>query len=243
MRPLAAIVLAAVLTLPTAAAAQSKFKRTADGHPDLSGVWCRPGCGLELLTDGSKTTPETAVPASSTSERPSYLPSALEWAQKNAPTDPVLVNCAVPTIPGITVSPFPFEIVSTRSKLYMLYESHHMFRIIPVGKRFEDTDPSYMGDAVATWDGETLVIDSVNFNDRSGMGSGETQHVVERFSPRPDGLLNYTATVSNPKTLARPYTIRLRLERRPASDRVREYECTENNTDAPHLVGPPRAPR
>jgi hypothetical protein len=232
-----------LLMLSTVGSAQQpRFKRTGDGHPDLSGIWCRPGCGLELLPPGGDLVTGTIAgnrPAPQTSgpnapERPQYLPGVVE-SRPPPPTNPVLVGCMPPTVPGITGSPFPFEIVQTPTKIYFLYEVQHWFRIIPVGKRYEDTDPGYMGDAVASWDGDTLVIDVVNFNDQVSMGHGDTQHVVERYSPSPDGQsIAYTATVSNSKTLVKPYTTRVRLRRHP--DRVREYECTENNQDAPHLV-------
>jgi len=238
---LAALV-AVLATLTTEVSTQSKLKRTSDGRPDLSGVWCRPGCGLELLPEGGELVTGTIAgnrgtppaPNPNAPERPQYLPGILE-NRPPPPTNPVLVGCLPPTVPGITGSPFPFEIVQTPAKIYFMYEIHHWFRIIPVGKRYEDTDPGYMGDAFARWDGDTLVIDVVNFNDQVSMGHGATQHVVERYTPSADGQsIAYTATVSNPKTLVKPYTTRVRLTR--LSDRVREYECTENNQDAPHLL-------
>lgn len=237
-----AVALVALVALAADVDTQSRLRRTAGGRPDLSGVWCRPGCGLELLPEGGELVTGTIAgnraapqaPNPNAPERPQYLPGILE-NRPPPPTNPVLIGCMPPTVPGVTGSPFPFEIVQTPTRIYILYEIQHWFRIIPVGKRFEDTDPGYMGDAVATWDGDTLVIDVVNFNDQVSMGHGATQHVVERYTPSADGKsIAYTATVSNPRTLVKPYTTRLRLDRH--SDRVREYECTENNQDAPHLM-------
>jgi hypothetical protein len=168
------------------------------------------------------------------------------WAQTKSKTftsadDPTL-RCLLPGIPRITSMPMPFEIVQTPKEVVIAYESYHAFRIIPINDKLQhpnDLVPTWMGDAVARWDGDTLVVDVTGFNDKtwlSGTGSihSEDLHVVERFQLNSDDTITYTATVTDPKVLTKPWTTGALL-RRPPNTRVEEYECIENNQDAPHM--------
>jgi hypothetical protein len=99
--------------------------------------------------------------------------------------------------------------------------------------------PTWMGDSVARWEGDTLVVDAIGFNDKtwlSGVGSihSEALHVVERYTPNADGTLGYEATVTDPKALTKPWVTGVTL-RTPKGARVEEYECIENNQDPAHM--------
>jgi len=99
--------------------------------------------------------------------------------------------------------------------------------------------PTWMGDSVARWEGDTLVVDAIGFNDKtwlSGVGSIHTEalHVVERYTPNADGTLQYEATVSDPQALTKPWVTGATL-RTPKDARVEEYECIENNQDPAHM--------
>jgi len=138
--------------------------------------------------------------------------------------------------------PMPFEIVETPKEVVITYESFHAFRIIPINDKLQhptDLVPTWMGDSVARWDGDTLVVDATGFNDKtwlSGTGSihSEDLHVVERFTLNSDDTITYTATVTDPKVLTKPWVTGALL-RRPPNTRVEEYECIENNQDVSHI--------
>jgi len=218
--------------------------RTADGKPDLSGVWQSGGVSL-YGEPGLATKPAAAPPVNPPPKR-EPIPYQ-SWADAKSKTytaadDPDL-RCLLAGIPRITSMPMPFEIVQTPKEVVIAYESYHAFRIIPINDKLQhpnDLVPTWMGDSVARWDGDTLVVDVTGFNDKtwlSGTGSfhSEAMHVVERFLLNSDDTITYTATVTDPKVLTKTWTTGTIL-RRPPNTRVEEYECNENNQDAPHMV-------
>src|SRR6202167_991575 len=217
--------------------------RTADGKPDLSGVW--QGGGVSLYGEPGLSKAPAAPPPVNPPPKREPLPYQ-PWAQTKTKTftaadDPTLA-CLLPGVPRITSMPMPFEIVQTPKEIVMAYESFHAFRIIPINDKLQhpnDLVPTWMGDSVARWDGDTLVVDVTGFNDKtwlSGTGSfhSEDLHVVERFQLNSDDTITYTATVTDPKVLTKPWTTGALL-RRPPNTRVEEYERVENNQDAAHM--------
>ena len=161
-------------------------------------------------------------------------------------TNDPIAHCLLPGVPRIVTMPMPLEIVQTPQKIVILYEAFHAYRIIPLNDQLKHPDdlvPTWMGDSVGTWDGDTLVVDVVGFNDKTWLAGGpsvhsEELHVVERYRLAPDGTIAYTATVTDPKALTKPWTTGATL-RTPPNARVEEYECIENNQDIPHM--PPAA--
>jgi hypothetical protein len=225
------------------AAAAKPIARMADGKPNLSGVW--QGGGVSLYGDAADGTQRTyAAPVNPPPKR-EPLPYQ-SWAEAKSktftPADDPTLRCLLPGVPRITSMPMPFEIVQTPKEIVIAYESFHAFRIIPINDKLQhpnDLVPTWMGDAVARWDGDTLVVDVTGFNDKtwlSGTGSihSEDLHVVERFQLNSDDTITYTATVTDPKVLTKTWTTGALL-RRPPNTRVEEYECIENNQDAPHM--------
>ena len=105
----------------------------------------------------------------------------------------------------------------------------------------KDMDPKWMGHSVGHWDGDTLVIDTVGFDDRSwitaqGHPHTEKMHVIERFR-RPDlGHLEIEFTIDDPTAYAKPWIIK-RVSDLDTRDEIGEYVCTENNKDVEHMVG------
>jgi hypothetical protein len=224
-------------------AATKPIARTADGKPDLSGVWQSGGVSL-YGEPGGAPRPAPAPPVNPPPKRESVPYQS--WAETKTKTftaadDPTL-RCLLPGVPRITTMPMPFEIVETPKEVVITYESFHAFRIIPINDKLQhptDLVPTWMGDSVARWDGDTLVVDATGFNDKtwlSGTGSfhSEDLHVVERFTLNSDDTITYVATVTDPKVLTKTWTTGALL-RRPPNTRVEEYECIENNQDAPHM--------
>jgi hypothetical protein len=217
---------------------------TADGKPNLSGTW--QGGGVSLNGEpGTRPAPPRPAVAPPKREPLSYQPWAVEKGKEFTAKDDPVAACLLPGVPRITSMPMPLEIVQTPEKVVILYEAFRAFRIIPINDTLEhpnDLVPTWMGDSVGRWDGDTFVVDVTGFNDKtwlSGIGSIHTEalHVVERFHLNPDRTLSYSATVEDPKALTKPWATGATL-RHPPNARVEEYECIENNLDLPHMQSP-----
>jgi hypothetical protein len=241
LRLIAAAIIA--LALPVSGRGQGAVRRTPDGKPNISGVWQSGGVSLygEQGTRTAPTAPAGIAPPRR--EPPSYQPWVVEKARQLTPADDPTAHCLLPGVPRITSMPMPFEIVQTSEKVIILYEAFHAFRIIPLNSQLKHPDdlvPTWMGDSVGRWEGDTLVVDVVGFNDKTWLGGQgtihtEDMHVVERYRLNADGTLSYEATVDDPKALTKPWTTGATLRTPPNNARVEEYECIENNQDVQHM--------
>jgi len=220
--------------------------RLSDGRPDLTGVYQasnRRGREWDAQTPGAA--PGEAAQASSAGVsvaqresipfRPEALARAQELLNRRSVDDPA-AYCLPQTSPRMTpVALFPIEFVHTPTKLVILYEYFWLFRIIPIGgTHAEDVDPSFMGDSVARWEGDTLVVDVRNFKAGGWLGGGfvhsDALRLVERYTRIDRDQMNYEVTIEDPKVLTKPFTQRNTLMLREGA-RLREYSCNENNLD------------
>jgi hypothetical protein len=231
--------------------AAKPIPRAADGHPDLSGIW--QALGVSLTGETPAPTPRPAAPPPAAAgaprrEAPPYKPELLAKV-KELVGDPVhspSAQCMLLGVPAITMNPMPLEIVQTPKKTVILYEVMRAFRIIPSDGRPHpaDLDPTYMGDSVAHWDGDTFVVDATGFNDKTWLdGAGhfhsEALHVVERYTRTPQDTIHYEVTAEDPNVLTKPWkVVDTQLRHPPREDRVMEYECVQNNIDLPHIIKP-----
>jgi hypothetical protein len=224
--------------------------RMAGGKPDLNGVWqggsSRKGTWEEANTGlgvggtgGSTPQPQPAARPPAREPAP-YQPWAakkvLESFNRRAIDDPTAL-CLPPGVPRATiVGLFPMQIVQTPQQIVMLYEYMNVFRVIPLNaKHPDDLEPSYMGDSVGHWEGDTLIVDVTGFNDKTWLiGAGtfhsEKLHVVERYTPTDYDTIQYDVTMEDPEVLTKPWTFHTTIMRREGT-RLREYVCTENNLD------------
>ena len=235
---------AACLALPLLA--QPPVPRAADGKPDLTGVFQpasnRRGTWEEGNIDQSANPP--ARPARAANRAPRQPAPYQPWAAKKvlesfnrrAIDDPTAF-CKKPGVPRVTsVGLFPMQIVQTPKTIVMIYEYMDSYRIINVNaKHPDDLEPSFMGDSAAQWEGDTLVVDVTGFNDKTwliGAGTFHTEalHVTERYTMVDGDMINYEATMEDPKVLTKPWVYRTTIMRRTGT-RLREYECEENNQD------------
>jgi hypothetical protein len=144
-------------------------------------------------------------------------------------------DCVPLGIPQTFVTPYPFQIIQTPKFVLMIFEYPNTFRYIWTDGRPHpaDPDPSWMGDSIGHWEGDTLVVDAVGFNDKtevSGYMHTDAYHVVERYRRVETGL-QYDVTVDDPNVFASPWTLPTRiLPSRPDLDRVDEFVC-ENKVD------------
>ena len=235
-------------------AAAKPIPRTADGKPDFTGAW--QGGGVSLYGESVGNTRATAAvpqaPAAGRgggggrgADRLVYKDEAEAKVQAGRDTtwrDDPTVKCLLPGIPRIYGMPMPFEIVQTPKQIAVLFESFHGWRLIPFGGSHGDPDPSFLGDSIASWDGDTLVVDVVGFNgkiwlDGAGHFTDEQLHITERYTLNGD-TISYEATMMDPPLMNKPYTQRMTFTRLKEGERPREYECIENNQDLEHLTGP-----
>ena len=211
--------------------------RTADGHPDLQGIWQAVNAAAWDLEAHNAS---FGVPAGhgvvDGGEIP-YQPAALAKKQENfarrASLDPES-KCYAPGVPRITYMPYPFQIVQQADKIALLYEYQGLVRYLYMNGNPHPEGPIewYMGDSRARWEGDTLVVDVVHFTsetwlDRAGNFHSEALHLVESYTRTgPDHLL-YEVTVEDPKVFTRPWKMSMPLYRRQeAQIELLEYECT-----------------
>src|SRR5881396_2593355 len=231
-----------VLLTPAYAAAQNKkpappVPRTADGKPDLSGVW-QPGSDRvgtwEEANQGVGVPEPGRQPSVRKGANPPYQPWAaakvLEAYNRRNIDDPV-ARCITELDLGAG-SLYPNQFVQTPKLIVILVESRHVFRLIPLNEKHpDDLDPSYLGDSVGRWEGNTLVVDVTGFKERL-VGSKintDALHIVERFTRVDYNTIECSATVDDPKALLHPYTMTSKYMLRPGT-RLQEYVC-ENNED------------
>ena len=215
----------------SASAPKGPAPRTSSGKPDLSGVWSPDRSFIYNI--------ETAL------KKGEKLPLQ-PWAEKLAATrmskDDPEANCLPTGVPRM--APYPWRIVQTPTHIFFLFEGNiHSYRQIFIDgrKHLADPDPTWYGDSIGSWDGDTMVVDSIGFNDKfwfdfAGHPHTEQLHVVERFR-RPDlGHLEIEATITDPGAYTRPFTMYGHSVLQSNADLL-EYICNENNQDVSHIVG------
>ena len=253
MKKLSGLLLALAAAGVTLAQETPAIPRTADGKPDMTGVWQggsnRVGTWEEANGDGGLGGgPAPATAGRAPAQRPAREPAPYQdWAKVKVQEsfsrrgiDDPMARCLMGGIPrSTTVGLFPMQIVQTPTQVIMLYEMFHAFRVIPMNaKHPDDMEPSYMGDSVAHWEGDTLVVDVTGFNDRTWIGATgtfhtEAMHVTERYTRVNYNRINYDVTVEDPKVLTKPWIMHNSIMLRTGT-RLREYECAENNSDIQH---------
>jgi hypothetical protein len=205
--------------------------RTSDGKPDLTGVY-----GFAGLPQG--TTPPPLKPGAEkfriTRGGPNDLRGRTTLTTGN--------DCNPLGIPQTYITPYPFQIVQTPKLVVIVYEYPMAVRFVPLDGRPQalDPDPAWMGTSVGRWDGDTLVVDVTNFNDRTwfdraGNHHSDALHVVERFRKMETGDLQYDVTVEDPNVWEKPWVIPARtFPSRPELEFVSEFVC-ESTVDYQRL--------
>jgi hypothetical protein len=138
-----------------------------------------------------------------------------------------------------------YQILQTPDYVVIQMEMIHEARIIPLDGRphLSQRIRQWLGDSRGRWEGKTLVVETVNFNDKldggdlqpshviqtGHRGSGKTLRLVERFTRIDADTIDYRFTVEDPATFTRPYTVAIPMRKAPDSDRIHEYACHEGN--------------
>jgi hypothetical protein len=216
----------AALPAKNIAPAAPKDARMPDGKPDLTGVYGF--AGVRNLAE------------------PALKPGAEKFKVDRSGNfvggrTTLGTDCVPLGVPQTFVTPYPFQIIQKQNFLIMLFEYPNTFRFIPLDGRphSPDPDPTWMGESVGRWDGDTLVVDSIGFNEKtevSGYMHSDKLHVVERYARVPDGL-QYEVTVEDPNVFQSPWVFPSRvLPARPEEERVDEFVC-ENSVDYSKFFG------
>ena len=228
-----------------------------DGRPDLNGTW-EHGAGINFvrtqkLPDGSVCVidcpqePGAARrnfpgPGDRGTNFPKYKPEFLakvkDLSDRQVQTD-TLLQCQAPGVPRIGP---PHKIVQNAREVVFLYDDVNgpFFRIVPTNGRphRKDLPPSYLGDAIGHWEGDTLVVETVNFNEETWLIDNGAFHtkdlrVVERLRRFGD-TLEWQATAYDPAVLTEPWTVRARTI--PLTDHELEEPARCEDQDLEHII-------
>jgi hypothetical protein len=221
---------------PQAAAAPTP--RLPNGHPDLSGV----------LMGGGGIAERNLKPG----EAIVLLPEAKKLMDGRQSKDDPEANCLPTGVPRM--NPYPWRMVQTpthssESHIFVLFEGNiHSYRQIFMDGRPHppDPDPTWYGHSIGRWEGDTLVVDTVGYNDKfwfdfDGHPHTTQLHTVERFTRTDANTLRWEITIEDPGAYAKPFTVQTQARYEPTWE-LMEYICNENNTNVSHIVGPARAP-
>jgi hypothetical protein len=213
--------------------------RAGDGHPDLSGVWFSGLLGRSDATSEGDLTTRQFDPKVKPEERPPFQTWAADKVKQLSTLDAEIlrpsVNCMPRGVPGMFLTnPYPIELVQTPGQLVQLDELNNNFRVIPTDGRAhsKDPDPTFNGEGIGHWQGDTLVIDVVAIDERTwnnftGWFHSDQEHVVERLSRPSMNYLIYQVTIEDPKVLTKPWTSAPR-HWSLGHEELQEYYCTNN---------------
>ncbi len=220
--------------------------RTAHGTPDLSGIWqANNTANWNLEAHAAQAGPMFQLGAAFSippgvgvvegGEIP-YLPAALEKRNANrkdwVKLDPE-VKCYMPGIPRATYMPYPFQIVQAADNILFTYEFASASRVVRFNPELKSPAPAWMGWSMGRWDGETLIIEVTDhmadtWFDRAGNHHSDALKVTERYTAIDPNTLQYEATIDDPQTFSRPWTISMPLyRRREPNMQLMEYKCVE----------------
>jgi hypothetical protein len=243
-----AVALGAVLVLSSGIFAQTGGPQGAakTPAPDLTGVWRRsrrPPDKARRYTmyeiAGTLTLQEPAMTpwgeAKYKASKPNYGPHGVSISETNDP----IFKCFPPGVPRIYLMRVgqPFEIMQIPGRVVMLFEYDHFVRqIFTDGRKHpEDLTPSYMGHSIGTWEGDTLVVDTVGFNDKTWLdGDGHPHsdelHLVERIRRASHDALSIDFAIDDPKAYTKPWNSHTLFELKPGWN-IEEVVCVDDNAN------------
>ena len=236
------------VAIPTAGQTSAPYKapRTADGQPDLNGVWqALNTANWDIQDHAARSGPVVALGAAFSvpggqgvvdgNEIP-YQPWAAKKKQENAENwmklDPE-IKCYLPGVPRAIYMPYPFQIIQTPANILIAYEFASASRIVRMNSKAQSPTDSWMGWSRGRWEGETLVVDVTDLGDqtwfdRAGNFHSDALHVVERYTRTSPDVLTYEATIDDPKVFTRAWKMSMPLYRRLEKNaKLIEYKCVE----------------
>ncbi len=235
------VAMAQEATAPTTPAASAPIPRLSDGHPDLSGVWWGGG-DIGARGGGALRRPGGTPPPSFTSL---YQPWAAQKAASLSDKDDPTLKCAPVAFGTLGVRLWSVgavgQIVATPKTVVLLTETFRDFQLVPTDGRAhrDDQPPTYRGDAVGHWEGDTLVVDVTNFTDDTWIYAegrvsfhSDALHIVERYRRVDANTLEIEATLEDPKVLTGPWTAPKQTLRLAPFDQLLTLNCSSVEADA-----------
>jgi hypothetical protein len=204
-------------------------ERPSANVPNLSGVWAMPSPVRALKTVDGKEPP--LLPAA----RAEY--QKRQAALKADPKSDPMSNCWMQGVPRLVYAPYPVLIAQEKDRVNLVYETNHTFRIVslkhPLPKEGPDLDPLWLGYSAGHWNGKTLVVDTVGFNDKtwldySGLPHGEKLKVQERYTLDGPDRIKGVVVITDPDTFSRPWSTAFSLVRKPGYD-LKESVCVRDH--------------
>jgi hypothetical protein len=224
-----------------ASASARAIPRTADGRPNLQGIWQVRNRASYDLEDHPARQGMLAGRSVVVGETIPYQPWAAKKRRENfanrRTADP-LANCYLPGVPRIMYMEFPFQIFQTRDHIGITFEWSQVHRLIYTnGSSPAAGIEFWMGDSRGRWEGDTLIVTVTNHNDRTwldmaGDFHSEAMRVMERFTLADTDTLQYEATIEDSKVFTKAWTIRMPMYRHKDMDRVLEYQCNAEAEEA-----------
>jgi hypothetical protein len=228
--------------------------RAPDGKPDLSGVWepePTPASEIKRVLGEHFFDIQIDVPDATKyvlnlfwdlkPEEAPLRPEARALLKQHAGSSSQTLNCLPGGIP-FAMLVTPFKIVQAPREIVMLFEHPDPPRQIHTDGRPlpKDPEPSWEGSSTGTWQGKTLVVETIGFNGRSwldgfGNPASESMHLTERYQRRDFGHMDVEMTFDDPKFYTRPFTVNLPMRLIADSSDVLEDVCAENEKDRVHL--------
>jgi hypothetical protein len=207
--------------------------RTSDGKPDLSGVW-----------KIRRTHLLNAAPELKLEDMQPWAAALYRQSADNFRNNTDGINCLPPgpKAPITNGGGYPMKIVQTPGLVIILYEYQTLFRqVFTDGRPLpDDPNPTWMGYSVGHWEGDTLVVTTGGYNDRTSLDLGghphsESLRLIERYRRRDAGHMDFQVTIEDPKAYNRTWTLPVDLDLIPDGELI-EYIC-ENEKDKQHLIG------
>jgi hypothetical protein len=213
----AAVVAMALALSPSTRGQDATKPRPA---PDISGVWLVEKFQPALFPNGGA---------------PLQPWAEAKFKATNPQTNDPNLACLPLGLPRFMISvPYPMEILQMPSRVVIIHEGPQVMRQIYMNRQHpKDLDPTYAGDSIGKWEGDTLVVDTIGFNDKTWLDGGglphsEALHVVERIRRVDHDTLVDDITVEDPMAYTKPLTNRQVYKLKPGWE-IQEYVCEENN--------------
>jgi hypothetical protein len=246
---LSAIALLSLSILPLAAQTASRntaIPRLTDGHPNLNGIWqAMNTANIDLLDHSSKQSPvmemgalgaEPGGPGVVEGGTIPYKADALAKKKDNQAKRMALdpeVRCYLPGVPRATYMPYPFQVFQSTKALAIAYQYDGAFRNIALKDPGPAPVDTWMGQSWGKWEGDTLVVDVTGLDertwfDRAGDYHSDELHVVERYTLVNPFMINYEATITDPKVYTQPWKITMPLYKHTEKNaRLMDFKCVE----------------
>ena len=219
------------------------FKRGDGSEGDVSGEWNHEfiefAAGLARV-NGSKRTSlivdpdDGRIPYIEDQREKAHAPESFDSVKDRDLDERCLHIIGTPILPNVVYR--VFQIVQTPNYVMIMAELLHEVRIIQIGgQHMSPVVRQWLGDSIGHWEGDTLVVDTTNFNAQTKfMGASENLHVVERFKPIDGNTFLYRATVDDPSVFSKPWVIEYPFARSPGP--MYEFACHEGNYALPNIL-------